>query len=66
MSIGLWVEFLMQPLFFDLMDCIEDGLEASRYMQFSKNAVHMGLDGLLAYEELIANFFVRATGGKER
>jgi hypothetical protein len=35
-------------------------------MKFSKNAVHMGLDGLLAYEELIANFFVRATGGEER
>jgi hypothetical protein len=56
----------MQSLFRGLMDCIEDGLEASRYMQFPKNAVHMGLDGLLAYEELIANFFVRATGGKER
>jgi hypothetical protein len=56
----------MQSLFRGLMDCIEDGLEASRYMQFPKNAVHMDLDGLFAYEELIANFFVRATRGEVR
>jgi hypothetical protein len=60
------VEFFVQALFLVLMDRIEDGLEASRHMQFPKNAVHMGLNGLLGYEELIANFFVRATGGQER
>src|SRR5512136_1980210 len=48
------------------MDCVEDSLEPSCYMQFSKNAVHMGLNGLLAYEKLTANFLVRATGCKER
>jgi hypothetical protein len=54
----------MQALFFALVDCIEDGLESSCYIQFAKNALHMGVDGLLAYEKLIADLFIRATGGE--
>jgi hypothetical protein len=56
----------MQSLFLALRDCIEDGLEAFCYIQFPKNAVHMGVDGLLAYEELTADFSVRATGSEVR
>lgn len=57
------MEFLMQLLLPALVDCVQDGLEAPGDMEFPEDAVQMGLDRLLAYEEFIANFFVRAPGG---
>ena len=56
----------MHRLLLAVMDCVEDGLEAARYMQFPKNVLYIGVDGLLAYEEPIADFLVRATGGEVR
>jgi hypothetical protein len=56
----------MQRLLLAVMNRLEDGLEAARYTQFPKNAVYIGVDGLLAYEEPIADFLVRATGGEVR
>jgi hypothetical protein len=65
-NIGWLARSILQRLFLAVMDCVEDGLEAARYMQLPKNAVYIGVDGLLAYEEPIADFLVRATGGKVR
>src|SRR5512137_470495 len=56
----------MHRLLLAVMDCVEDGLEAARYMQFPKNVLYIGVDGLLAYEEPIADFLVCATGGEVR
>ena len=56
----------MHRLLLAVMDCVEDGLEAARHMQFPKNVLYIGVDGLLAYEEPIADFLVRATGGEVR
>jgi hypothetical protein len=65
-NMGCLAGSIMQRLLLAVMDCVEDGLEAARHMQFPKNTVYIGVDGLLAYEELIADFLVRATGGEVR
>jgi len=40
------------------IDRVKDSLQPSGYTEFPEDAVQMGLDGLLADEELLSNFFV--------
>ena len=35
---------IMHRLLLAVMDCVEDGLEAARYMQFPKNVLYIGVD----------------------
>jgi len=34
----------MHRLLLAVMDCVEDGLEAARYMQFPKNVLYIGVE----------------------